>query len=395
MATFLIVAAEASGDLHGARLMRAIRRARPDASFVGMGGPAMRAEGLQAIYRAEDVSVMGIVEVVPKLVGILRMLRGLATWAEANRPDAAILIDSADLNLRLARQLKFLGVPTVAYVAPMAWAWRESRVRALRDLDRLLCIYPFEEGWFRERGVDAVYVGNPLLEQEALRSLPDRDGCRRALGIAAEGPVLALLPGSRRAEITQLLPTLLDAADRLVAKTPALRVVLPVAPTLEAGLVESLVAGRRCSPLLVTGRSLEAMGAADAVALCSGTATLEAALLGRPMVVVYKAHPLSFRLVKLLVRVRHAAIVNLLSGSAVVPELLQDDFTPDAVAGALEPLLADTGERASMLARLSALRDLLGARPASEAAAAEILAVADGGRLAAEAPGDVERLRAG
>ncbi|HWV39162.1 MAG TPA: lipid-A-disaccharide synthase, partial [Vulgatibacter sp.] len=350
---------------------------------------------LHALYRAEDVSVMGFVEVVPKLVGILRMLKGLASWAEVNRPDAAILIDSADLNLRLARQLHLCGVPTAAYVAPMAWAWRESRVRALRDLDRLLCIYPFEEAWFRSRGVDAVYVGNPLLEQEALRSLSDRDGCRRALGLSADGPVLALLPGSRRAEIIQLLPTLLDAADRLVATTPSLRVVLPVAPTLAPGLVESFVAGRRCRPLLVSGRSLEAMGAADAVALCSGTATLEAALLGRPMVVVYRAHPLSFRLAKLLVRLHHVAIVNLLSEDEVVPELLQDDLGPEALAAALAPLLADTDERARMLARLSSLRDLLGDRCASEAAAAEILAVADGRRLAVGASGDVERLRAG
>lgn len=395
MTTFLLVAAEASGDLHGARLMDAIRRSRPDARFVGMGGPAMRAAGLEALHRAEDVSVMGFVEVVPKLVGILRILRDLASWADANRPDVAILIDSADLNLRLARQLKLAGIPTVGYVAPMAWAWRESRVRQLRDLDRLLCIYPFEEAWFRARGVDAVYVGNPVLEQDALRALPDRDGCRRALDLPPDERVLALLPGSRRSEITQLLPTLLDAADRLVAARPGLRVVLPVAPTLEPGLVESMAAGRPCRPKLVAGRSLEAMGAADAVALCSGTATLEAALLGKPMVVVYRAHPLSFRLAKLLVRVRHAAIVNLLSGSGVVPELLQDDFTAEALVREVSPLLDETPERAQMLERLAHLRALLGTRPASEVAAEEVLDVADGGRLAARAPGVVERLRAG
>ncbi|HEY0838626.1 MAG TPA: lipid-A-disaccharide synthase, partial [Vulgatibacter sp.] len=157
--TFLIVAAEASGDLHGARLIRAIRALRPDATFVGMGGPAMCAEGLRALHRAEELSVMGFAEVVPKLAGIVRILANLARWAREHRPDAAILIDSADFNLRLARELRPFGIPTVAYIAPMAWAWRESRTRQLRDLARVLCIYPFEEPWFRERGVDAVFVG--------------------------------------------------------------------------------------------------------------------------------------------------------------------------------------------------------------------------------------------
>ncbi|AKU90612.1 lipid-A-disaccharide synthase [Vulgatibacter incomptus] len=370
---FLIVAAEASADVHGARLMASIARRTPGARFVGMGGPAMRAAGLEALYRAEDLSVMGFVEVVPKLAGILGILRGLARWAEANRPSAAILIDSADFNLRLARELRHVGIPTVGYVAPMAWAWRESRTRVLRDLDRLLCIYPFEEPWFRARGVAATYVGNPVAEDPRLGTIPDEAECRRALGLDESRPTLALLPGSRRAELRNVLPTLLAASDRLAKEEPELQVVLPVAPTLDRAEVEALAAGARCRLILVDGRAPEALGAADAVAVCSGTATLEAALLVRPMVVAYRAHPVSFKIAQLLVRLPSVSIVNILAGRPIVPELLQDQLEPEALAAELLPLFRRTEARERMIRELAGLRELLGSRRASEHAADEIL----------------------
>lgn len=382
--TFLIVAAEASGDLHGAKLMEAMRRSQPGIRFVGMGGPAMRGAGLEALHQAEELSVMGFVEVVPKLAKILQILQSLGRWAQKHRPSAAILIDSADFNLRLARSLKEVGIPTVAYIAPMAWAWRESRVRALRDLDRVLCIYPFEERWFRRRGVAASYVGNPLVEAQAARATPERAEARALLDLHQELPTLALLPGSRKAEVEQLLPTLLDAADILAKRLPALQVILPIAPTLERERVEALTSGRPSEPLLVEGNSLEAMAAADAVAVCSGTATLEAALLGTPMAVVYRAHPISWRILMLFIRVRFASIVNLLADDALVPELLQERFEAGALADTLEPLLLPSAERERMIERLAALSSLLGSRPASEGAALEILSLV--GALDREGP---------
>ncbi len=371
--TFLIVATEDSADLHGAKLMEVLRRKRPGLRFVGVGGPRMRAAGLEALFNAEEMAVMGFVEVLPKLVTILRMIASLAAWAEAHRPAAAILIDSADFNLRVARRLRFVGIPTIVYVAPMAWAWRPSRTRALRDLARVLCIYPFEEPWFRARGVPATFVGNPLLEEPRLREAADPQACREALGLAADRPTLAILPGSRRAEIEGLLPTLLDAADRLTADRPELQVVIPLAPTLERGLVEAHTAGRACRPHLVEGRALEAMGAADAVALCSGTATLEAALLSRPMVVVYRAHPVSFRIAALLVDLDYVSIVNILAGRRIVPELLQGDLHAEALVRELAPLLAPSAERSRMVGELDALAGILGTFVASERAADEIL----------------------
>ncbi|HEY0838611.1 MAG TPA: lipid-A-disaccharide synthase, partial [Vulgatibacter sp.] len=217
---------------------------------------------------------------------------------------------------------------------------------------------------------------SPLLEQPALRELPDRGACRRMLGLPEGAEVLALLPGSRRAEVGKLLPPLLDAADRLAIRRPGLRVVVPIAPTLDRAFVQSLAEGRTCRPLLVTGRSLEAMGAADAVALCSGTATLEAALLGRPMVVVYKAHPASILIARLLAKVRYFSIVNLLAGRPIVPELLQEEVTGEAIEEELAPLLDDTPARREMLGSLAELRDLLGSRDASDTAAREILQAA-------------------
>jgi len=382
--TLLIVAAEASGDLHGAKLMEALRRRRPGLRFVGMGGPAMRAAGLEVLYRAEELSVMGIVEVLPKLARILQILGALGRWGQETRPAGAILIDSADFNLRLARKLREVGIPTVSYIAPMAWAWREGRTKALRDLDRVLCILPFEEPWFRARRVRATFVGNPLLEEPRLRELPDRAACRASLGLDPDRPTLAILPGSRRSEVQMLLPTLLEAADALQRLRPELQVVLPVAPTLERSWIDELVGeGRGCAPILVEGRSLEAMSAADAVVLCSGTATLEAALLGRPMVVVYRANQLSWKIFLRMVRVKYASIVNLLAEREIVPELLQENFERDRIVRALQPLLEDSEPRARMVEELARIASVLGERVASERAAQEILdaVFAGGGEL--------------
>lgn len=374
--TFLLVAGEASGDRIGAGVIRALAARVPGARFVGMGGPHMRAAGLEPLYDANEIAVMGVVEVLPKLRRILGVLDGLARWAAEARPAAAILIDAPDFNLRLADRLRERGVPVAYCVAPMAWAWREGRVRTLRQrVDALLCIYPFEERFFRDRAVPATFVGNPLLEDSAIASPPGRAACRAALGLEEAGEVVALLPGSRRGEVERLLPTLLDAAERLAAARPALRFVLPVASSLERGWVASFLAERAVRPILCDDARL-AVGAADAAAVCSGTATLETALLGTPQVVVYRTSPLNWLLVRLLVDLDHASIVNILAGREIVPELLQDDLDPAALADRLAALLDDEVARARMRAAFYRLRRDLTGGPASVRTAEVVLGLA-------------------
>lgn len=380
--TFLLVAGEASADLHGARLIEAIARRHPDARFVGMGGPLMQAAGLEPLYDAREIAVMGFVEVLPKLVRILGVMEGLARWAHAHKPSAAILIDAPDFNLRLAARLQEVGIPISYYIAPMAWAWREGRVKTLRQrVDKLLCIYPFEEEWFRRRGVPAVFVGNPLFEDPRLLHAPSREEARKELGLSGDTKVLALLPGSRKAEIEKVLPDLVEAAERITASRPGLQVVLPVAHTLDRQEIEAHFTSRKLRPLLVDRTAL-ALGAADAVAVCSGTATLETALAGRPMVVVFRGSPTSYWLAQRFVRLERYSIVNILAGREVVPELIQDDFTPEALVAKLQPLLDDGPEREEMLEALATIRVELGGPGASERAADEVLATLRGPTLA-------------
>lgn len=374
---FLVVAGEASGDLHGARVIEALRTRTPDARFVGMGGPLMQAAGLRPLYDARDISVMGFVEVLPKLFRILSILRGLARAARELRPVAAILCDLPDFNLRLAKKLKQVGIPVTCYIAPMAWAWRPSRVKTLRRfVDRLLVIYPFEQPWFRARGVDAEYVGNPLLEEGHLASPPSRAAAREALQLKPDDQVIALLPGSRRNEILRVLPSMLAGVALLRAKEPSLRFVLPIAPSLERALVEALVQAANVPVQLVDGRAPEVLAACDTALVCSGTATLETALCERPMVVVFRANPLSLWLARKLVRIPWAALPNVLSERFIVPELLGGDCTPEAIARELAAILHDGPARRAQLQALSSLRAQLGGPGASAKVAARVLELA-------------------
>lgn len=377
--TFLLVAGEASGDNIGARLIRALAARVPGARFVGVGGPRMREAGLEILWDASELAVMGLVEVVPRVRRILGILDGLAVWAAKERPDCAVLIDSPDFNLRLALRLQERGIPVAQYVAPSAWAWREGRTRTLRQrVDALLCIYPFEEDFFRSRSVPATFVGSPLLENDAIASPPGRAACRERLGIGAEQEVVALLPGSRQGEIVRILPTLVQAAERLVAAGRKTRFLLPLAPSVDRDWIGTFLQGSRATFQLCDD-ALVAVGAADAAAVCSGTATLETALVGTPQVVVYRTSPTNWRLIKLLVDLDHASIVNILAGREVLPELLQDALESEAVADRLAILLDDADTRQEMRAACAELRASLGASRASERAAEVVLSLAEAG----------------
>jgi len=360
-----VVALEASADLHGASVLRELKALRPELAAFGAGGPRMRAEGFEALVRAEDHSVMGIAEVLPALPRIFEALDTLRDAARERRPRAALLIDSPDFNLRLARRLRELRIPVAYFIGPTVWAWRRYRVRQIaRDVARMLVILPFEAKFYRENQVPAVYVGNPVA-----------DAHRGALVLPDKGPspTLALLPGSRAQEIRRIWPAMLAAARALQERHPGLRLVVPVAPTIDRALL-----GEAAGVELVDGRAPEVLAGADAAIVASGTATLEAALALTPLVVVYRTSWLSWLIGRLLVRLKFISLVNLLAGRAVVPELLQAECTPEKIAAAAEPLLAPGPVRAAQVDALREIRAELappGSAGAARRAAEEVLAL--------------------
>jgi lipid-A-disaccharide synthase len=368
----LVVTGEASGDAHAAELVAALQARRPDFRFFGMGGSKLAARGVELLYGAHEVSVMGITEVLPKIPRILQVLRGIAAAAAERRPACAILVDIPDFNLRLAARLKALGIPVAYYVSPMIWAWRRGRVKTIRKrVDRMLCILPFEEDFYRDSGVDARYVGSPVVEQ--VPPPANTTTFRQRLGLPVEAPTLALLPGSRMSEIRRLLPTMVSAAKQLTAERPGLQIVVPVAPTIPREEITSRFEGSGLSPRLVDGRAPEAVGASDAAIVASGTAVLEAGLMQRPLVVVYRVSLITYLVGRLMLKVAHVALVNLLAGRRLVPELLQGDMTPERIAAEIRRVWDPGPPREEMLRGLEEVRGRLGGPGAAERAAEAVL----------------------
>lgn len=368
----LVVAGEASGDAHASELVAALKARRPDLTFFGMGGSRLAAQGVELLYGAHEVSVMGITEVLPKIPRILQVMGGLARAAAERRPACAILVDIPDFNLRLAARLKKLGIPVAYYVSPMIWAWRRGRVKTIAKLvDRMLCILPFEEDFYREAGVAARYVGSPVVEQ--MPAPASTTTFRQKLGLPVETPTLALLPGSRMSEIRRILPAMVGAAKQLVAERPGLQVVVPVAPTIPREEIVSRFEGSGVQPVLVEGRAPEVVGASDAAIVASGTAALEAGLMQRPFVVVYRVSLVTYLVGRMMLKVAHVALVNLLAGRRVVPELLQGDMTPERIAGEIRRLWVPGPPREEMLQGLEEVRTRLGEAGAAQRAAESIL----------------------
>jgi lipid-A-disaccharide synthase len=360
----LVVAGEASGDRHAAEVVSALKARRPELRFFGMGGERLKAAGVELVYGSHEISVMGLTEVLPKIPRILRVLKELAAEAERRKPAAALLVDVPDFNLRLAERLKRRGIKVAWYISPMVWAWRPGRVRQIAQrVDRMLCILPFEEEFYRSTPVRARYVGNPVVEQ--VPPPDDTASFRRALGLPLEGPSVAMLPGSRRSEIARILPTLAEAARLIEA-----RAVVPVAPGIDRAEIARAFEGLDAH--LVDGRAAEVVGACDVAVVASGTAALEAGLMQRPLVVVYRVAPLSYVVGRALVKLEHVSLINLLAGRGVVPELLQGAFTPEAVAGHVETLWSGPA-RARQLAGLAEVRAKLGGPGAAGRAAEAVL----------------------
>jgi lipid-A-disaccharide synthase len=344
---FILVAGEASGDLLGADLIAGLRRRLPDARFAGVGGPLMAAAGMAIWHRADRLSVMGLVEVLRHLPGLLALRHDVYRRTLRAKPAAFIGIDAPDFNLGLEKKLKAAGVRTVHYVSPSIWAWRENRAAKIgRSADRVLCLFPMEPPIYAHHGVDARFVGHPLAA--AFPPDPDKSGARRALGLPPDAIVLALLPGSRLDEIDRLAVRFLRAVEILRAQIPQLQVIAPMANARCRAAFETVhdkvfaaVQPSQRVVRIVDGHAHDAMIAADAVLLASGTAALEAMLAKRPMVVAYRLAPLTYRLVKLfgMMRTQVYSLPNILAGRTIVPELMQDACTPQALADALAPML--------------------------------------------------------
>lgn len=369
MTQAVFVAGEQSGDLLGASLIEALRVRRPSLVCSGVAGPQMVTAGCRAERSSDELAVMGLTEVLAHLPRLLALRRTLVRRYRAQPPDVFVGIDAPDFNLGLERRLRRAGIPTVHYVSPSVWAWRQRRVKTVAAAaDRLLCLFPFELDFYRAHGVDARFVGHPLADRLPLRV--DSPAARRRLGLAADGPLLAVLPGSRHGEVARLGPLFAQTLAQLAAARPALRYVAPMAsPAIDAQFAAALAAHAPQVPVQrVAGESTAAMAAADAVLLASGTATLEAMLLKRPMIVAYQLAPLTWQIVRRMVKVPHVALPNLLAGEALVPEYLQADATPPALAAAVLGMLDDTARRERLQARFTELHEQLRRDAAAQAA---------------------------
>lgn len=390
----LISAGEASGDLHAARLAAALRERR-GAQLFGLGGERMREAGVELLAESREVSVVGISEVVSRLPRVWSVYRQLVAEARRRRPPLAILVDFPDFNLRLARQLHALGIRLVYFISPQVWAWRRERVRQIRQFfEHVICIFPFEEDFYRSQGVAATFVGHPLAED--LRPRLTREAFCEKFGLDAGKPIVALLPGSRLSELRHHLAAMLAGCATLGERRAA-QFVLPLAPGLDAARVAELVLarggsevvqrepgrfaflcryarGQACRVEALSGWTWEALAAADAAVVASGTATVEAALLETPMVVVYRLSALTAALARRMVKLPHFAMPNLIAGRAIVPELFQEQFTPEAVAAELERLLGSAEARERMRRDLREVRERLRGPGDAIGRAAELIA---------------------
>jgi lipid-A-disaccharide synthase len=374
----MISCGEPSGDLYAGALASALKTLEPDADIIGFGGERLQAAGARLVASFSGLSVTGLAEALRVLPRSWRLYRQLVRAAEAERPDVFVPIDFPDFNFVLARALKRRGVPVVYYISPQIWAWRAGRVKTMkRFVDRVLVIFPFEAAFYESAGVPAAFVGHPLVETPPA---PPRERFLADHGLDPDSPVVALLPGSRRNEVRQLLPDIVRAAQRVRAAMPRTQYLVARAPHLDDSLFAPLSALGADRVVVIEHAADAILASADAAIVASGTVTVQAALHGCPMVVVYRVAPLTYRIGKPLVQVQTYAMANLIAGRTVVPELIQDAFTPEAAASEVLRVLADPAHAARVRSDLAEVRARLGEPGASRRAADAILAVARGGR---------------
>jgi lipid-A-disaccharide synthase len=370
----MVSCGEPSGDLYAGALAAELRSRAPSADIFGFGGEHLRAAGGRLIGDFSGISVTGLTEAIRVLPRSFAMLRRLVNAARETRPDVFVAIDFPDFNFRLMAALRRLGIPVVYYVSPQLWAWRPGRMQTMKRLvDRVLVIFPFEEELYRREGVDARFVGHPLVD--LARPNESRELFLASRGLDPSAPTVALLPGSRPNEVARILPGIAGAVPLIAARVPKVQFVVAAAPNLRRALFEPFDAAAP-RPVVIPGRADDVLAASDVVITASGTATVQAALHERPMVVVYRLSELTYRLGKPFVKVDTYAMANLVAGARVVPELIQQDFTPARVADETVGFLQDSGRYTRVRDALRAVRARLGAPGASGRAAEAILDVA-------------------
>jgi lipid-A-disaccharide synthase len=358
-----ILAGEASGDQHGAKLVSAMQNKHPALFFCGMGGDALKQAGVRIVMEASELTVVGITEVFAKIPAILKGMAKIKKLLKSLKPDLLILIDFPDFNLHIAALAKKLDIPVLFYISPQIWAWRQGRVKRIGKLvDHMAVILPFEQRFYKEHNVPVTFVGHPLLDTDLPAAGP-------VLNADPDGPtVIGLVPGSRDNEIIRHLPVMLDTADLLKARLERVTFIISHAPSVERDRIQGILDGHRLgAEIEVVSDAVEKVfERCDLIVAASGTVTLQAAIHGTPMVIIYKVSPVSFWLGRVLVRVPHIGLVNLVAGEQLVPELVQHEACAENIASALEHLLNDTGRLNHLKQQLFALRNVLGEGGASE-----------------------------
>ena len=382
-----VIAGEASGDLHGSNLIHALKSKLPQTRFVGIGGPKMEEAGLELLFPSSDLAVVGLVEVIGHIRPILKAFGRTTAWLRKEKPDLLILIDYPEFNLQVAGRAKKLGIPIFYYISPQVWAWRQGRVKKLRRLiDRMAVILPFEEAFFRSHGMEVSFVGHPLLDV-VRAEVSKTEFCREA-GLNPERPIVGLVPGSRKSEISRLFPVMAEAAKRIFQGRQDVQFVIPLAPSLDPGILESFNCPIAISfatephrqlqtdkslnhPIIrvVKGQTYDAIAASDLILAASGTVTLEAAILGTPMVVTYKLSPITYFLANRLIKVPFVSLVNLVAKRRVVTEIIQQDVTPERLSQEALSLLRDDTGRENMIKDLKEVKNALGGSGVAERAA--------------------------
>ena len=364
----MIVAGEASGDLHGGKLVQAMLRIDQSLRFYGIGGKKMKATGVALIADSADMAVVGLTEVVSKLGMILKVMAQMKASLKADKPDLIILIDYPDFNLPLAKAAKKIGIKVFYYISPQVWAWRKGRIGKIKKIvDKMAVILPFEALLYHEAGVDATFVGHPLLD--VVKTKYSRKEALAKFGLSEGVITVGILPGSRQSEVVRLLPDMLKAAEIIEKKIAPVQFVLPLADTLDVAFVSHIIEHYPVTVRIIRDEVYDVIGCADIAMVASGTATLEAALMETPMIVIYKVSAPSYYVGKMVINVGHIGLVNIIAGKTVVPELIQDEASSEKIASAIIDILTDGARMNHIKVELSKIRGMLGSPGAAERAA--------------------------
>lgn len=368
----LIIAGEASGDLHGAHLVREMLRLDPCLEFIGVGGAKMKEAGVRVVADMAEMAVVGITEVLCRVGTIYRIFRSLTRLLSSERPRLVILIDYPDFNLRFARAAHKKNIPIVYYISPQVWAWRKGRVTQIaRLVDMMIVIFPFEKEFYEKTKVAVRFVGHPLLD--SVRPQLSREDACRCFGLTPGVTTIGLLPGSRRSEVGRLLPPMLKAMPRIADRIKPVQFIMALAPGLDREEIERLIGPQRSLVRIVENSIYEVMHCADLLLVASGTATVEAAIMGVPMIVVYRVSPLSYFLAKVLISVKNIAMVNIIAEKTIAPELIQKSCNPERITAEAAALLRDPARRATMKQELARVKERLGEPGASHRAAEVVI----------------------